>query len=663
MGGLFLSPARSGLHATGLKIYLLSRQFCPRDSQERETMRRKLFSLALSAFVLALAPSSLLIAAEATAEKPKAETKTETATDAKKADEKKPAEEKVEKKEPTKVRLAHIKLEGDLPESAGQVSLFGDLGIDLRKTIARLDKAADDKTINAIVLEIGDANLTRGKLNELRDSIERIRKNGKKLYAQLESADGQQLLLASACDEIVMPEAGVVVIPGVQLEIAYYKDLLEKVGVEADMLHVGDSKGAAEPLMRRNMSDPVRKNLTALVDDLYDQMLTTLASDRDLQIEEVRKVVNQGLLTATQAKEAGLIDRIAYFDEFREQLTKEYKADKLVYVINYGKQEIDTDFSGPMGMMKLFQSVLGATTSDDSAAGPKIALVYAVGAITSGESESGFSSAGTMGSETIVEALNEANEDENVKAIVLRIDSPGGSALASDMIWRATQKIDKPIIASMGDIAASGGYYIAMGTDKIFAEPGTITGSIGVVGGKIAMNGLYGKIGITTDAIRRGDNSTIFSLTEKFSEGERKVVENMMQDVYRLFTTKAAAGRKMDVSKIQELGGGRVYTGRIAKRNGLIDEVGSLKDAFQAAKLAAGLDPDKKYQLMVLPEPVNPLEELFGTDLDKERETQLMNGVSAVLPELAGPLGHAQQLRKMMREPAMLMMPFWIEVK
>jgi protease-4 len=626
-------------------------------------MRRRSFSSLLAAIVLALAPSNLLNAAEATAEKPAAEAKSEASPAEKKSDEKKSEEKPAEKKEPTKVRLAHIKLEGDLPESAGQVSLFGDLGIDLRKTIARLDKAADDKTITAIVLEIGDANLTRGKLNELRDSIERIRKNGKKLYAQLESADGQQLLLASACDEIVMPEAGIVVIPGVQLEIAYYKDLLEKVGVEADMLHVGDSKGAAEPLMRRNMSDPVRKNLTALVDDLYDQMLTTLASDRDLQIEEVRKVVNTGLLTATQAKEAGLIDRIAYFDEFREQLTKEYKADKLVYVINYGKQEIDTDFSGPMGMMKLFQSVLGATTSDDSAAGPKIALVYAVGAITSGESESGFSSAGTMGSETIVEALHEANKDENVKAIVLRIDSPGGSALASDMIWRATQKIEKPIIASMGDIAASGGYYIAMGADKIYAEPGTITGSIGVVGGKVAVNGLYSKIGITTDAIRRGDNSTIFSLTEKFSEGERKVVENMMQDVYRLFTTKAAAGRKVDVSKIQELGGGQVYTGRIAKRNGLIDEVGSLKDAFQAAKLAAGLDPDKKYQLMVLPEPVNPLEELFGTDLDKERETQMLSGVSAVLPELAGPLGHAQQLRKLMGEPAMLMMPFWIEVK
>ena len=538
-------------------------------------MRRSLFSCVVLPTLLAsglfLTP---LTAAEATAEKPQAEATATPAAAKKPAEEKKASEDasqKQEEKKPTKVRLAHIKLEGALPESAGQVSLFGDLGIDLRKTIARLDKAADDKTIAGIVLEIGDATLSRGKMNELRDSIQRIRKGGKKIFAQLESADGEQLLLASACDEIVMPEAGVVLIPGVQLEIAYYKDLMEKVGVEADMLHMGDSKGAAEPLMRRNMSEPVRKNLTALVDDLYDQLLTTLAADRDLQIEEVRKLVNQGLLTATEAKQAGLIDRVEYFDEFRDELAKEYEADKLVYVINYGKQEVDTDFSGPMGMMKLFQSVLGATTSGDSSSGPKIALVYAVGPISSGKSENGFGAA-SMGSETIVDALNKANDDENVKAIVLRIDSPGGSALASDIIWRTTQKIEKPIIASMGDVAASGGYYIAMGADKIFAEPGTITGSIGVVGGKIAMGGLYNKLGISTDAIRRGDNSTIFSATEKFSEAERKVVTNMMQDVYRLFTTKAAAGRKMELSKLEELASGQVYTGRIAKRKGLVDE-------------------------------------------------------------------------------------------
>ena len=628
-------------------------------------MRRRSFTfaycialLALGAFCFPLSAAETVVEAKAAVPaSDKAESK-----ENKEQPEKNAETKKEEEKKPTKVRLAHIKLEGELPESAGQVSLFGDLGIDLRKTIARLDKAAEDKTINAIVLEIGNVSLTRGKLNELRDSIQRIRKDGKKVYAQLESADGQMLLLASACDEIVMPEAGMVLIPGVQLEIAYYKDLLEKIGVEADMLHVGESKGAAEPLMRRNMSDAVRKNLTALVDDMYDQMLTNIAADRELQIEEVRKVVDEGLLTANDAKQAGLIDRVEYFDQFREHLTKEYKADKLVYVINYGKQEIDTDFSGPMGMMKLFQSVLGASTSGEAATGPKIALVYAVGPIMSGESESGLGGS-SMGSDTIVEALHKANDDENVKAIVLRINSPGGSALASDLIWRATQAIDKPIIASMSDVAASGGYYIAMGADKIYAEPGTITGSIGVVGGKLAMNGLYKKIGISTDAIRRGNNSTIFSATEKFSEGERKVVEHLMQDVYRLFTTKAAEGRKMDVKKLEELAGGQVYTGRIAKRNGLIDEVGSLKDAFQAAKIAGGLDPDKKYQLLVLPEPANPFEELFGADLDKERETSLMLGLSKLMPELTGPLSRAHQLRELMREPTMLMMPFWLDVK
>ncbi|TWU28303.1 signal peptide peptidase SppA [Bythopirellula polymerisocia] len=613
--------------------------------------RSNLTDTLLLALLAILSSATILRAETTTADKPAA---TEESTSA-------PTKDSPAKKQ-TKVRLAHIKIEGELPESPGQFSLFGDLGVDLRKTIARLDKAGDDKQIAGIVLEIGNASLSRGKLNELRDAIARIRKGGKKFYAQLESAEGPQYLLASACDEIIMPEAGILVIPGMQLQIAYYKDLLGKIGVEADMLHVGESKGAAEPLTRHNMSEPVRKNLTALVDDLYDQMLITIAADRELQINEVKKIVNRGLLTANQAKAAGLIDRVEYFDQFRSELEKEYEADKLVYVVNYGKQEIDTDFSGPMGMIKLFQSIMGGSSSSDGSKSPKLALVYAVGAITSGKSETGFGSE-MMGSETIVKALNEAAKDETVKAIVLRIDSPGGSALASDMIWRATQAIDKPIIASMGDVAASGGYYIAMGANKIIAEPGTITGSIGVVGGKLSMAGLYDKIGISTDSITRGDNSGMFSATNKFSEGERKVVTDMMQDIYRLFTTKAASGRKMDLAKLESLAGGQVYTGRIAKRNGLIDEVGTLKDAFQLAKTMAGLDPEKKHELLVLPEPVNPLEELFGSDLDKERETRALGGLSQLVPELRGPLNHAFQLRGLMRDRAMLMMPFWIDVK
>lgn len=576
----------------------------------------------------------------------------------------KETEPKAAKKKPTKTRLAHIKISGQLPESPGQMTLFGDLGIDLRKTIGRLDKASQDKRIAGVVLEIGPAALSRGKLNELREAIARVRADGKKVYAQLESAMGSQFLLATACDEIVMPEAGVVLIPGVHAEVAYYKEMLEKIGVEADMMHVGESKGAAEPLTRTNMSEGVRKNITALVDDIFDQMVTTIATDRNLKIDEVRTLIDKGLLTVTQAKAAGLIDRVAYPDEFRTHLESHYDTDELVYVMNYAKKKLDTDFSGPMGMIKLFQQIIGGGSGSGSSKGPKIAVVYAVGPIMSGKSESGAFGGQSMGSETIVKALNAANDDDNVKAIVLRINSPGGSALASDLMWRATQKIEKPIVASMGDVAASGGYYIAMGADRIVAEPGTVTGSIGVVGGKLAMAGLFEKIGITTDKITRGENSGMFSSTNKFTEAEREVVSAMMHDIYRLFTTKAAAGRSMPLEKLEALAGGQVYTGRDAKRNGLVDELGTLKDAIRIAKQLAKLDPDEKAELKILPKPENPFEALFGADLDKEREVKLLSGVTKLVPELTAPLRYAHQLRQVMAsEPVTLMMPFWVEVK
>lgn len=611
---------------------------------------------------------------EAKAEAKKLKEKKEAAKAAAKADaDKKAAAEKspdkdVEKKDAKaaekKVRIAYIIIDGALPESPGEMSLFGDLGVDLRKTMARIEKAGDDEAIAGVILQI-DAAPGRGKLNELRSAIKRVQGKGKKVYALLESAMGPQYQLASACDEIILPESGEVLLPGIRAEFSFYKDLFAKVGVEADMMHVGDFKGAAEPYTRDSLSEPVRKNMTALIDDLYDEMLTTIASDRDIKIEDIRKLVDQGLLMAAEAKEAGLVDRIAYPDQFRDSLQKEYKADKLVYVENYAKQKVDTDFSGPMGMMKLFQSMMGEGRSGSGDSAPKIAVVYAVGPIMSGKSQSSLMGGTSMGSTTIVEALQEAAKDETVKAIVLRVDSPGGSALASDLIWRQTQAIEKPIIASMGDVAASGGYYISMGADRIFAEPGTVTGSIGVVGGKLAMKGVYDKLGIDTESISRGENSGIFSTTHKFSDSERKVVERMMKVVYQQFTSKAAEGRKMKQEDLEKLAGGQVYTGRVAKRLGLIDEVGTLRDSIQAAKRQAGLDPDKKVELIVLPKPENPLEALFGGNMDAEREAEarMVAGLASFAPELRGVLQHALQLRQVMREPVALMMPYWFEIK
>ena len=581
---------------------------------------------------------------------------------AEKAADQKSADEESEKPVAKKVRLAHIRIEGALPESPGEMSLFGDLGVDLRKTMARIEQAGEDKSVSGVILEI-EAEMGRGKLNELRGSIERVQASGKKVYALLETAMGSQYSLAAACDEIIMPESGDVLLPGVRAEFSFYKDLLAKIGVEADMLHVGDYKGAAEPYTRDSLSEPVRKNMTALIDDMYDELLTTIASDRDVKLEEVRQLVNQGLLSAEDAKAAGLIDRVAYPDQFKTKLAKEYKTDELVYVLNYAKRKVDTDFSGPMGMMKLFQTMMGGDVSGRASGGPKLAIVYAVGPIMSGKSQTSLFGGSTMGSTTIVEALQKAAEDDDVKAIVLRVDSPGGSALASDLIWRQTRAIDKPIVASMGDMAASGGYYISMGADRIFAEPGTITGSIGVVGGKMAMQGLYSKLGIATESISRGDNSGIFSSTAKFSKSEREVVEKMMKDVYGQFTSKAAKGRGMKVEDLEKLAGGQVFTGRVAKRNGLIDEVGTLRDAIAEAKRLAGLDPAEKIEVKVLPEPENPFEALFGADMDAEREARLLGGLITIAPELQGVLRHAHQLRQVMREPVALMMPYWFEIK
>lgn len=576
----------------------------------------------------------------------------------------KPAVAVEAKATPKKVRLALVDIEGSLPESPGEVSLFGDLGVDLRKTMARLEKAAEDKSVAGVVLHI-DASMGRGKLNELRSSIARVRAAGKKVYAELETAMGAQYLLASACDEIVMPESGEVVLPGIHAEFTFYKDLLGKLGIEADIMHVGDFKGAAEPYTRDSLSEPVRKNMTALIDDLYDEMLTTIAADRGVKVEEVRDAVDQGLLLASEAKERGLIDRIAYPDQFRAALKKEYQADELVYVANYAKRKIDADFSGTMGMMKFFQTVFGGGSASSSTSGDKLALIYAVGPIHSGESSANFSGDQSMGSTTIVEALQAAAKDKDVKAIVLRVNSPGGSALASDLIWRQTQAIDKPIVVSMGDVAASGGYYISMGADRIFAEPGTVTGSIGVVGGKLAMKGLYDKIGIANETISRGANSGIFSVTDKFSDGERKVIEGMMKDIYAQFTAKAAAGRGMELAKLEKLAGGQVYSGRVAKRLGLIDEVGTLRDALTSAKRLGGLDPDKKYELKVLPEAKNPLEAILGADLDAEKEVRaaLVRELAAASPELAGALKHALALRQALEQPVALMLPYWFEIK
>lgn len=584
-----------------------------------------------------------------------------------KASKEKAAEVKVEtadskakkqvKAEAKKLRIAAFRLSQRFPEGPAIGGAFGDLAPRLVKLVERIDQAAGDKNVSGIVLRIDSPGLGRGKVGELRAAIERARKAGKKVYAELHEASGADYMLATACDEIVMPPAGTLSITGVRAEVMFYKGLFDKLGLKADMLQVGDYKGAAEPMMRKRMSPEFRKQLESVIDDFYQQMVATIARERRLDRSRVRELIDEGLLTAVAAKEAGLIDRVAYADDFRKALADEHKTDDVTLVDDYGTKPIDDDFSGLGGLVKLMELFAGSDGKTTSSRTKKVAVVYVVGAIVTGKGGGGLMGE-TVGSDTVIKALRKADEDDSVVGIVLRVDSPGGSAAASDLIWHEIRRIEKPVVASMGDTAASGGYYISMAADKILAEPGTLTGSIGVVGGKVAVKGLLDKLGVTTEVVARGKNSGWSSMDEPFTDSERKVVTALMQDIYKQFTEKAAKCRGIGLEEVEALAGGRVYSGRMAVDNKLVDELGTLEDAIAEVKRRAGLKKDDKIERMMLPEPKSIFEELFGGGL-------LANsGVQSAMPEeILTPLREAQTLRRLFDKPAVLVMPHVIRIK
>jgi protease-4 len=311
----------------------------------------------------------------------------------------------------------------------------------------------------------------------------------------------------------------------------------------------------------------------------------------------------------------------------------------------------------------MFEMMAGVEPRGKVSNSKKVAIIYAVGPIMTGSSSSSLFGEDSVGSDTIIAALKQAEEDSKVAAIVLRVDSPGGSALASDLMWREISRIKakKPVVASMGDIAASGGYYISMGCTKIFADEGTLTGSIGVISGKFALKGLYDKVGLSIDVLARGKNSGWMSSDQPFSASEREVMLRMMKDVYGQFTQKASQGRNLELKTLESLAGGKLYTGKMAKEQKLVDEVGTLEDAIADAKRLAGLKDDEKVERLVLPRPKALFEELFGGGAAANSKVKV--DLSTFLPELAEPLKAAETLRKLFEEPVLMTMPYHIRVR
>ncbi|QDT29252.1 signal peptide peptidase SppA [Gimesia panareensis] len=569
-----------------------------------------------------------------------------------------------EESKPIRENWAHIIIKGDYPEGPQMPGLFGDVTESLSKAVQRLEKASEDKSLSGVILHIKGTSVGWAKLNELRQAILKVRKSDKKVYAWIESGMTKDYLIATACDQIVMPESASLILLGLRAEVSFYKNLFDWLDIKPDVLRVGEYKSAAEPYTRTDMSPAFREEMEAILDDYYRQIIEAISKSRGLSDEKVEAAINAGPYMAKDAKELGLIDHLAYEDQLPKLITGGDKNKDVKIIKKYAKKRLDTDFSGIAGLIKLMDLLAGIDSSQRIGSGPRVAVIYATGAIMSGSSsQGGLLGVHVLGSDTFIKAVNKAAGDDQVKAIVIRVDSPGGSALASDLMWRALEESGKPVVVSMGDVAASGGYYISMGAERIFAEPGTLTGSIGVVGGKLAVEGLYNKIGITTSVISRGKNSGTFSPMTGFSESERAAVTKLLYAVYKQFTEKAASGRKMKYDKLEKLARGRVYTGAMALKIGLVDELGTLDEAIEYARKLGKIPDGEKFEKMILPRPTSPFEQLFGTaDTQSRQSVQLSNMLKLVSPELAQQLKKFDLINLLAREKTLTIMPFDLRV-
>jgi protease-4 len=577
-----------------------------------------------------------------------------------------PARAADEEKQPL---VAHIRLHGDLDEGAVNPDpLFGGGLENFKSKIDRIRKAAKDPDVKALYLQFDGAGIGFGKVDELCGAIADFRKTGKKAFAYVESGLPRDYLVAVACDEICVPETGWLLLVGLRAEVNFYKDLFDLLGVKADMLQMGDFKSAAEPFSRSSLSEPARRQLKLILDDHFEHgivgRIVKGRAGKKWSDAHVEKLIDQGPFTARTALKLGLIDRVAYADAFEETFKTALGVEKIEVKKNYAQAKADQiDLGSITGILKLL-----APAKLRESGGPKVAVIYATGAIVTGKS--GFSLLGgeTCGSTTIIEALRQAEENATVKAIVLRVDSPGGSALASDLIYHELQRCKKPVVASMSDVAASGGYYISVGAQRIFANPGTLTGSIGVVGGKLAIGGALDRIGIKTDVLSRGANAGILSSNQPFSPSERAAMTAMMRDIYDQFLDKVVDGRqragmKMDRAHLEkEVAGGRVWTGRQAKLHFLIDELGGLDDAVAAAWKMAGQPAEKTPEILQLPKSKGVLDSLLERSGESHLATPELARLLGQVPEARRLLAPAEALLQLRGEPVWLLLPYRLEL-
>jgi len=487
-----------------------------------------------------------------------------------------------------------------------------------------LDRARTDPRITGVIVRVSESTMNMAKMQEIRGKIREFNRAGKFTVAHLEFATNGPYYLASACQTIIQLPKSMLYVRGMMASSTFYRGTLDKLGIVPDLLHAGEYKNAVNVYTEKKYTPAHREATQALLEDWYGEYVRGVAEARGLKPEEVRTALAQGPFNSEEAVAAKLVDRLGYEDEVRTFVNQK----------NHGSDN-------RLGL----RDYLRRTEREGKS---KLAVIYATGTIVPGHGGDEMFGETLMGSETMAEQFRRAREDDSLKAVVFRIDSPGGSVFASEVIRREVEltRRRKPVVASFSDVAASGGYWIALPANKIVAQPGTITGSIGVITGKFNLLGLYDKLGLSKDFVATTDNATLDYLYQNFTPAQRESVQKYMLGIYKDFIGYVAKARGMSVEAVDRIGQGRVWTGERARQLGLVDELGGLDTAIAAAKELAKIPKSEKVSLVYLPAPRSLVERILS----------LTDGTS-LGGRMASPRAWLVRLESLAREPAWVLMP------
>ncbi len=510
-----------------------------------------------------------------------------------------------------------IRLRGEIPEKPPIEIPIPFLSDESRVTVrdcwALLRNAAADSRIKGVILIPEGVNAGWGKLQELREDLLQFKKSGKPLIAFLKYPKTREYYLATAADHIYMSPEDMLDMKGLRAELTFFKNTLDKLGVNVEVYHVGKYKDAGDMFTETAATPATREVVNSVLDTIYGGLISTFAAARKQTPEQMRATIDDGPYTAKQALKHGLVDALRFEDEVYGEMKDRLKQPEL-------KKLLHSDYA------KISGASLGVEGKK------KIALLVGDGTITRGEESNGIGSDEGFVSGPFIRLLRKVGNDPDIQGVILRVDSPGGDAIASDEMLREVKLLSKkkPLVVSMSDLAASGGYYVAMTGDPIIAYPNTYTGSIGIIYGKLNLHGLYDKLGITKEIMTRGRNADLDSDYHPLTEAGKQKLKESLDEFYTGFVSKAAEARKMKYDELEPLAQGRVWLGSQAKDNGLIDELGGIDKAIELVKKKANIGAAEKIRLVPYPGKRSIFEQWMRSSSDNAVESKirsLLNGL------------------------------------